>query len=115
MPLAVELRISICCMLMNSVTINGWLLHWFHLLATLYSDLESRVYELREKLDDNAFIQHPLVKLYEQVTAHLYEKVPENPLDSKYLLGKTMGKIGKDYRRVKKQLPPRYFEAGMKT
>lgn len=58
--------------------------------------------------DDPAKIKNnPRAKLYMDIVKAL-EKAAENPVARQYLLGNTLGKDHRDWRRIKEGLPQRY-------
>lgn len=86
---------------------NGW-----ELYATIF--FENQLDQLIEDVErlaihDPLFYHHKKYKLLLAIQDNIYNKVPENPNDSKYRLGTTLGKQHAHWRRVKKNnLPPRY-------
>ncbi|MTI12785.1 type II toxin-antitoxin system YhaV family toxin [Sansalvadorimonas verongulae] len=92
---------------MEVLSQNGWELYaltvFLEQLQQLVTDVETVAKKRPEKLNC-----HPKYKLLIAVTTAIYEQVPENPQDTKYLLGKTLGPTNKAWRRVKAGLPSRY-------
>lgn len=63
--------------------------------------------ELRNN-DPEGYKSHPKTKLLASLQKVIKSDVPENILDKKFMLGKTLGKKHTVWRRVKRGLPPRY-------
>ena len=82
-----------------------------HTLTIFQSEL-TRIVQVVERLQakrPNDFYDHPTYKLLDGVLNNITENVPSNPECKDFRLGKTLGKEGKSWRRIKKkQLPDRY-------
>lgn len=89
------------------MVVNGWQLFYFKLFAEVLNKLESDVRELAQK-NPEEYGHHPKTKLLAYVVKSITEDVPTNPMDRKFMLGKTLGRQYADWRRVKHGLPPRY-------
>lgn len=89
------------------MVVNGWRLFYFKLFAEILTSLENEVRAIAEKNPED-FEHHPKTKLLADVFKSITEDVPANPMDRKFMLGKTLGKQYADWRRVKRGLPNRY-------
>jgi len=87
--------------------INGWEIFFFQLFHEVYAQLISDVQNLRDK-NPTGFKSHPKTKLLASIQKAIKQDVPNNPMDKKFLLGRTLGAKHKKWRRVKSGLPPRY-------
>lgn len=72
-----------------------------------YLKILERAEELSIKASDS-FYTHPDYKFFESVTDCLENRIFINPENREFLLGNTLGKKNKNWRRAKKSLPPRY-------
>lgn len=79
---------------------NPYVLKIHQLLFQRIDNLKIQVKELKEKLDDNSYRQHPLVKFAYRIRKAVEEIIPENPDRSEYQL---TGELRK-YRRYKQGL-----------
>lgn len=89
------------------MAVNGWTLFYFRLFADILHRLEQDVTKLARK-DPEGFVHHEKAKLLKMVHDSITKDVPTDPKDSKFRLGNTLGDRFKDWRRVKRGLPPRY-------
>jgi len=85
----------------------GWEILFFRSFYNTYVELIAEVKTLRQK-DPDGFKTHPKTKLLASIQKAIKEDVPANPLDKKFMLGNTLSKKYKEWRRVKHGLPPRY-------
>ncbi len=79
---------------------NPYVLKIHQLLSQRIDDLKIQVKELKEKLDDSHYRQHPLVKFAYRIRKAVEEIIPENPDRLEYQLS---GELRK-YRRYKQGL-----------
>jgi toxin YhaV len=89
------------------MTVNGWNLFYFRLFKQILDQLEAEVTVLAQK-DPEGFIHHKKAKLLKAVVDNVKIEVPRQPDHPDFWLGGTLGKNYKDWRRVKRRLPPRY-------
>jgi toxin YhaV len=90
----------------NKVVRQGWEIY-FHpeLFERQYDELRTRVSKLQEELPPEDFKTHATVKLFAALTIGILEKIPTDPLSSRFAL---VGAL-KGYSRMKKMgLPGRY-------
>jgi len=87
--------------------INGWEILFFRLFFEIYVKLVREVEALREK-DPDGYKSHRNTKLLASVQKSIIQDVPADPLHKKFMLSKSLDKTYKEWRRVKKGLPPRY-------
>ena len=93
---------------MNKGAISkGWNLYYFRIFETQLIGLKERVIKLKAK-DPDSYKKHKSTKLLASVYQVILDDVPTNPSDSKFLLGNTLGKGYRHWKRVKKGLPNRY-------
>lgn len=88
------------------MVINGWEILLFKIFYDQYLELTSVVKSLRDK-NPTGYKSHPKTKLLAKIQFVIKEDVPADPLHKKFMLSKTLTKH-KEWRRVKKGLPPRY-------
>lgn len=86
---------------------NGWEIHCTTIFLELYKILVDEVKGLIEKDPDN-FDTHPTYHLLHSVDFHLWEYVPSDPSNKLFVLGNTLGKDHRAWKRVKKMMPDRY-------
>ncbi len=87
--------------------VNGWQLFAFRYFQEQLTRLEADVSSIAHK-DPSGFVNHRKAKLLKSVLIEIRDDVPADPTDKKFLLGKTLGKSYKHWRRVKRGLPSRY-------
>lgn len=87
--------------------INGWQIFYFKTFAVALDELEAEVTRLAAK-DPKDYKAHPKTRLLASVYEVITQRVPANPEDPQFRLGKTLGPTNKYWRRVKKGLPDRY-------
>lgn len=87
--------------------INGWQIFYFKTFAVALDELEAEVTRLAAK-DPKGYKAHPKTRLLASVYEVITQRVPANPKDPQFRLGKTLGPTNKYWRRVKKGLPDRY-------
>lgn len=87
--------------------INGWQVFYYKAFAAALDELEAEVTRLAAK-DPKGFKAHPKTRLLASVYEAVTQRVPANPEDAQFRLGKTLGSAHKHWRRVKKGLPDRY-------
>lgn len=91
----------------QGVCINGWNFYWYHLFRDYYLELVTQVEQIAEKDPEN-FHHHTLYKLLDCVTKSIEERIATDPQHTDFLLGNTLGKQNRHWRRVKKGMPNRY-------
>lgn len=86
--------------------INGWRIYFLkRLFGKQRRDLQAEVRSLKEKLPQAEYRRHPTVKLYAGVMRAIRERIPADPLASRFALSGSL----KRYSRVKKMgIPNRY-------
>lgn len=87
--------------------INGWQIFYYKAFAAALDELEAEVTRLAAK-DPKGYKAHPKTRLLASVYEAITRRVPANPEDAQFRLGKTLGAAHKHWRRVKKGLPDRY-------
>lgn len=87
--------------------VNGWKILFFQLFHEIYTELISEVQNLREK-NPTGYKNHPKTKLLASIQKAITKDVPNDPMHSKFLLGKALSGKYKEWRRIKSGLPPRY-------
>ena len=87
--------------------INGWQVFYYKAFAAALDELEAEVTRLATK-DPKGYKAHPKTRLLASVYEVIPQRVPVNPEDAQFRLGKTLGPAYKHWRRVKKGLPDRY-------
>jgi len=93
--------------LSKGATSKGWNLHYYRIFEAQLIELKEKVVKLKTK-DPTGYKSHKLTKLLASVYNAILEDVPNDPADSKFLLGNTLGKGYRHWKRVKKGLPNRY-------
>ncbi|MFJ5297836.1 type II toxin-antitoxin system YhaV family toxin [Pseudomonas sp. NPDC088368] len=91
----------------GTTVINGWALFGHPLFLNRLKSLIEEVESLVDR-DPSGFHHHPHYKFFEKVDTSVRERVPENPAAQGYVLGNTLGKDCRHWRRVKSGLPHRY-------
>ena len=89
------------------MNINGWQIYYFKPFAKAIDELEADVTQLAAQ-DPQGYISHPKTKLLASLYDAITRRVPSNPKDKAFELGKTLGTSYKHWRRVKKGIPDRY-------
>lgn len=89
------------------MVINGWQVFYHKAFAAALDELEAGVTKLAAK-DPKGYKAHPKTRLLASVYEAITQRVPANPGDAQFRLGKTPGSANKHWRRVKKGLPERY-------
>ena len=85
--------------------INGWLVLAHPGFARRYAELRAEAGRLRATLPDEAYGQHPRVKLAAQVHRLMTQTIPQDPGHKDFYLKGTL----RNFRRAKGYgLPPRY-------
>lgn len=93
---------------MEILVVNGWELHATDLFQNKLQELVSEVESLIEQNVESCE-GHPKYKLLMAIHDNIQNKIPKNPDDPKYRLGRTLDKAYSNWRRVKKNdLPDRY-------
>lgn len=87
--------------------INGWLIFYYKAFAAALDELEAVVTKRAAK-DPKGYKAHPKTRLLASVYEAITQRVPANPEDAQFRLGKTLGPANMHWRRVKKGLPDRY-------
>lgn len=87
--------------------INGWQIFYFKAFAAALDELETVVTRLAAK-DPKGYKAHPKTRLLASVYEAITRRVPANPEDAQFRLGKTLGPANMHWRRVMKGLPDRY-------
>lgn len=87
--------------------INGWRIFYYKAFAAALDELEAAVTKLAAK-DPKGYKAHPKTRLLASVYEAITLRVPADPEDAQFRLGKTLGPANKHWRRVKKGLPERY-------
>ncbi|NJL58881.1 MAG: type II toxin-antitoxin system YhaV family toxin [Desulfobacteraceae bacterium] len=87
--------------------INNWEIYAFKLFSVLYYKLVSEVKSLAEN-EPETYKQHPKSKLLKSINDAIFKDVPADPTHKDFNLGKTLGENYKQWKRVKKRMPPRY-------
>jgi toxin YhaV len=87
--------------------VNAWSLFFFPIFRDAFDRLTDEVFALAEK-DPEGYKAHPKTKLLAKVYAAVFEWVPSDPNSPVFLLGGTLGRDYKMWRRVKNGLPSRY-------
>jgi len=86
---------------------NGWLIFYFCAFQERLNALEQAVLRIQQKKPDQ-FATHPTVKLLAAVVRAILVEVPEDPASPLFEQGNTLGEAHRNWRRVKRRLPPRY-------
>lgn len=80
---------------------NGWRLYQHPAFRAQFDELTAEVEELRARLDDQAFDQHPKVRLLARIRKLILEDIPADPAAKRYELGNTLGGDYRHWRRAK--------------
>ncbi|MGM0912786.1 MAG: type II toxin-antitoxin system YhaV family toxin [Pseudomonadota bacterium] len=91
----------------NTTFQNGWALYAHPFFLERLTELVATVKRLRAR-DPGGFYKHPATKLLQDVQKIINNHVPTDPAAREFLLGNTLGKQYRSWRRVKRHLPPRY-------
>ncbi|WP_461209935.1 type II toxin-antitoxin system YhaV family toxin [Desulfocurvus sp. DL9XJH121] len=86
---------------------GGWGLFFYRYFDEQYKLLVDDVKALRAK-DPKGYKQHPLTKFLAKVHRTIFERVPRDPAHKEFLLGNTLGKKYRHWRRAKNDLPHRH-------
>lgn len=86
---------------------NGWEIFFFQLFYLRYKQLVEDVNELRQS-DPEGYKKNPQTKFLARIQKTIFVDIPQNPLDKKFNLGKTLGKKYTSWRRAKSGIGPRY-------
>ena len=89
------------------MNINGWQIYYFRTFADALDELEAEVTALAAG-DPRGYKTHPKTRLLASVYKAVTERVPANPDNPDFRLGKTLGKRYANWRRVKRGMPDRY-------
>ena len=89
------------------MNINGWQIYYFQTFADALDELEAEVTALAA-VDPRGYKAHPKTRLLASVYKAVTERVPANPDNPDFRLGKTLGKRYANWRRVKRGMPDRY-------
>ncbi len=89
------------------MNINGWEIYYFKPFAKALDKLEADVAKLAAR-DPKRYVSHPKTKLLASVYDAITKRVPANPKDKAFELGKTLVVSYKHWKRVKKGMPDRY-------
>lgn len=87
--------------------INGWRIYYYKAFAAALDELEAEVTKLAKK-DPRGYKAHPKTRLLASVYEVIAQRVPANPEDAQFRLGKTLGPANQHWRRVKKGMPDRH-------
>ena len=95
--------------------INGWVFYWHQLFKNhnmySFSGYLMELLEAVEKLqkdDPQNFHHHHTYKFFEQIDSSINNRIAPDPTNKEFLLGNTLGKKHRCWKRVKHALPPRY-------
>lgn len=97
-----------------SIEKHEWVIYFHPFFSEIYSDIRQKVINLKDDLNENKISEDEFqknydVKIFKALVKIIYEIVPNNPGDKIFEQGKTLGDIGKGWRRVKGNgLPDRY-------
>jgi toxin YhaV len=90
---------------MSQLNANGWKILFYRDFQTQWEELKSKAIQLKSRLDPEAFVRHPDIKLLKAVDTGIRTKIPLDPFASHFALRKPLHKYG----RLKKMgLPQRY-------
>lgn len=89
------------------MVINGWKILYYKVFQQCLRELAQEVVRLKNQ-DPEGYKQHPKTKLLAYVNKTVKEIVPADPFDRQFLLGNTLGREYRHWRRAKSSLPPRY-------
>lgn len=84
----------------------AWKKYYFSLFYIRLKELYEETLQLKEK-DPHNFQNHEVSKIFSKVV-HSIDNISHDPMNSRYLLGKSLGDKYKDWRRDKYDMPPRY-------
>jgi len=87
--------------------INNWEMYALELFRVLYYNLVDEVTKLAEN-EPETYKQYPKSKLLKSINDAMFKDVPADPTHKNFNLGKTLGEDYKQWKRVKKRMPPRY-------
>lgn len=93
---------------------NGWNIYFHDLFRERFDSFRARARALEARaaageITAEELLQHPDVKTFAALNELVNTRVPLNPGDPAFEQGKTLGKIGKGWRRVKGNgLPDRH-------
>lgn len=87
--------------------INGWQIFYYKAFAAALDELEAEVTRLAAR-DPKGYKAHPKTRLLASVYEAIARRVPANPEDAQFRLGRTLGPVNRHWRRVEKGLPDRY-------
>lgn len=80
---------------------NGWTLFQHPAFRDQLARYSAEVEELRGRLDDKAFAEHPKVRFLARVRKLILEDIPSDPASKAYELGNTLGENFRHWRRAK--------------
>lgn len=86
--------------------INGWHFYWYHLFQNYYLELLEEGFNLLKKDPEN-FHHHSLYKLLDCITKSIQDRIATNPQHKDFILGNTLGRHNRHWKRVKQGLPNR--------
>lgn len=89
------------------IEVNGWRILSTKIFNQLHRKLIMHVLNL-SKEDPSNYKAHPKTKLLASIQHAINVNVPTNPNSKDFRLGNTLGKKYTHWRRVKKNMPPRY-------
>lgn len=92
---------------MEVIVSKGWELYAHDYFIERLQKLIETVEKLAEQ-DPSGFFDHSDYKFFDRVTNAIYEDVPSDPQHDKFLLGNTLGRDHKHWKRIKSGLPDRY-------
>jgi toxin YhaV len=84
---------------------NGWSIYFHPEFDDQYSEIESKVINLKDKLSPEKYVKHSNVKLFGHLVTLLRKKIPDDPLASHFAL---KGNLKRMSRAKKMGLPSRY-------
>ena len=80
---------------------KGWRLYQHPAFREQFDALTADVENLRRKLNDDAFEQHPKTRLLARIRKLILEDIPSDPTAKAYELGNTLGADHRHWRRAK--------------
>jgi len=86
---------------------NGWGVYYTDVLEKILDDLIAAVSRQKEK-DPIGYLNNKKTKHLHNIFTAMVENVPQAPEDKIFLLGKSLGKNRKAWRRVKKGIQDRH-------
>jgi toxin YhaV len=90
---------------MSQLNTNGWKILFYTDFRTQWEELKNKAIQLKSRLDPEAFVRHPDVKLLKAIDTGIRAKISLDPFASHFALRKPLNKYG----RLKKMgLPQRY-------